>query len=57
MLAEYFGSTSSETKGDASHDIESGKRSLLLAPIGFEVNLLSQVLCLLYNKWITSHFS
>ena len=56
MLAEYFGSTSSETKGAASHDEESGKHSPILAPIGFEVNFLSQVLCLLY-KWITSHFS
>ena len=38
MLAEYFGSTGSETKGAASQDEENGKHSLILAPIGFEVN-------------------
>lgn len=37
MLAEYFGSRGSGTKGAASQDEESGKHSLILAQIGFEV--------------------
>ena len=57
MLAEYFGSRGSGIKGAANQDAESGKHSLILAQIGVEVYFLSQVPCLLYNKWKTSHFS